>query len=198
LRHMYDLPCNDALNEWKVSLESLAMIYVTADKYQVKSLTENVYHKIRRHVNCQNVTRVEGFLDALEVIITGTTTEDKCVRTTMIIACVKDINKLQKSCGFTALLREHGDIGAEILQHSRLPLMLEGTWYCGDDLAHFEAVPTYRRCNRPFPESYVRSHRHLKTWTCPNCQNEEQAVCMDCGAEDRCSFVKWEWRDESR
>ena len=97
---MYDLPCNDALNEWKVSLESLAMIYVTADKYQVKSLTENVYHKIRRHVNCQNVTRVEGFLDALEVIITGTTTGNKCVRTTMINACVKDINKLQKSCGF--------------------------------------------------------------------------------------------------
>jgi len=195
---MYDLPCDDSLNEWKVSLESLAMIYVTADKYQVKSLTEKVHRKIQRHDNCKSLSETQDFFNALEVIITGTTPEDKHARATMINACVNHITTLQKSPEFSAVLRKHGDIGAEILQHSRLPLMLEGTWYCGDDLPHSEAVPTCRRCNRPFPGSYVRSHRHLKTWTCPKCQNKEQAVCMDCGAEDRCRFVKWEWRDESR
>jgi hypothetical protein len=192
---MYDLPCNDALEEQKVSLESLAMIYVTADKYQVQSLQEKLHHKIQGHRTCKHLTDVEGFLDALEIIITATTLQDKWARATMINACVKHIQTLQQSPDFSALLRRHGDIGAEIIHHDRLPLMLEGSWYCG--IKHSEAVPTCRKCRIAYPESYVRSHRHLKTWKCPNCPNKERPVCFDCGGEGRCSYVKWKWRDES-
>lgn len=192
---MYDLPCSDALNEQDVSLESLATIYVTADKYQVESLKEKVHNKIQRHKTCRNLTNVEDFLDALEVIITGTTLEDKHARTTMISACVKHIKDLKQSPDFSALLRNHGDVGAEIIHHDRLPLMLEGSWYCG--IQHAEAVPTCRKCRESYPESYVRSHRHLKTWKCPNCLNKERPVCMECGGDGRCSYVKWKWHDES-
>lgn len=192
---MYDLPCNDALDEHKVSLDFLAMIYVTADKYQVKSLQEKLHHKIQRHKNCEYLINIEDFLDALEVIITGTTPDDKHARAAMIDSCVKNINLLKQKPGFSALLRDHGDIGAEIIHHNRLPLMLEGSWYCG--IKHAEAVPTCRKCRIAYPESYVRSHRHLKTWKCPNCPNKERPVCFDCGGEGRCSYVKWKWRDES-
>jgi len=191
---MYDLPCDDALNEWKVSLESLAMIYVTADKYQVKSLKEKVHRKIQKHENCKLLSESQDFFDALEVIITGTTPGDEFARATMINACVKHINKLQKSPDFTALPRKHGDIGAEILQHSRLPLALEGTWICGEYRCHPEAVPSCRKCEHDYPHAYVRSHRHLKGWTCPNCLNVGQPVCWECGGKGKCEYVKWEWR----
>lgn len=197
LRHMYDLPCNDALNEWSVSLESLAMIYVTADKYHVVSLKEKVHHKIQKHANCKRLSETQDFLEALAVIITGTTQEDKGARATMINACVKHIEMLQKSSKFSALLRKYGDIGAEILQHDRLPLMLEGTWQCGRVYRHAEAVPSCRKCHDPYSESYVRSHRHLKIWKCPNCQRAEQPVCLECGDEGECMFVNWQWRGES-
>lgn len=196
---MYDLPCNDALDEWLVSLKSLAMIYVTADKYQVMSLKEKVHRKMQGHANCKRLSETQDFLEALEVIITGTTPEDKSARTTMVNACVKHIAMLQKSSRFSALLRKHGDIGAEILQHDRLPLMLEGTWECFEWDEHHddEVVPSCRRCARSYPAAYVRSHRHLKAWTCPNCLKKEQPVCWECESQGICSYVKWEWRGES-
>lgn len=191
---MYDLPCNDALND-QVSLEYLSMIYVTADKYQVESLKEKVSDKIESHKNRQNLTDVEDFLNALEVVTTGTTPEDKNARTAMIDACVKHIDLLRQKPGFSALLREHGDIGAEIIYHDRLASMIEGTWICDDKYEHADAVPTCFRCSRPFPESYVRSHRHLKTWVCPSCDKKDYPVCMVCGGGPKnCRNVKWQWR----
>jgi hypothetical protein len=194
---MYDLPCNNALNIRNASLESLAMTYVTADKYQVVSLKDKVYRKIKWHENYWHLTHVEEFLTALEVIITGTTPDDKIARATMIDACIKHINLLKQKPGFSALLRDHGDIGAEILQHSRLPLMLEGTWKCDGFYRHPEAVPSCRKCDEPYPDAYVRSHRHLKAWTCPNCLSKEQPVCLRCSVDGRGCPVKWQWRDES-
>lgn len=193
---MYDLPCTDALSGY-TSLKSLAMIYVTADKYQVKRLKEKVYRKIQRHENCEYLLNIEDFLDALEVIITGTTPDDKNARATMINCCVNSINLLKRKPGFSALLRDHGDLGAEILHHKRLPLMLEGCWNCGSGTPHAEAVPSCRKCDTPYPESYVRSHRHLKAWKCPSCQNAEQPVCLECGGAGRCKYVKWQWHGSS-
>ena len=192
---MYDLPCNDALNECKVSLESLAMIYVAADKYLVTSLKEKVYRKIQRHRNCQNLTDVEDFVKALEVIITGTTPNDNDARTAMVDACVKHIDLLRQKPGFSAMLRKYGDIGAEIIYHNRLAPMIEGTWFCGVT-EHAEAVPSCSKCSRPFPESYVRGHRHLKTWVCPTCDQRGYPVCEGGFGSGHlgCRNVKWQWR----
>ena len=123
---MYDLPCNDALDEQKVSLKSQAMIDVIADKYQVKTLQEKLHHKIQGYRTCKNSTDVEDFLDVLEVIMTGTARQDKWARATMISICVKHIQVLQRLLDSSASLKKHGDIGAEIIHRDRLPLMLNG------------------------------------------------------------------------
>jgi len=193
---MYDVPYIDELNLCIVSLKTLATIYLTADKYQVESLKKTVHQKIKEHIHLWSLFVPQDFLDAVKVIIIGTSLEDKDARATMINACVNHIQELQKLSGFSALLREHGDIGAEIIHHTRLPLMLEGTWYCGDKIRHPDAVPSCRRCEESFPESYVRSHRHRKAWKCPECRHLEQPVCycLECG--DDCMSVKWQWYEE--
>jgi hypothetical protein len=199
LRHIYDLPYKDAIgpNSYEVTLHSLAMIYVTADKYQVEGLKKKVHREIQGHSNRKLLESPQDFLDALEVVITGTTPEDKHARKTMISACVEHIKDLQKSPDFLALMREHGDIGAEIIQHNHLPTMLEGIWYHGDYCGHPEAVPSCRKCERSYPASYVRSHRHLKAWTCPKCRNKEHPVCIGCGGEGGCrKHIKWLWHDQ--
>jgi hypothetical protein len=176
------------------------MIYVTADKYQVMSLQKMVHHEIRERSEYLD-WEPEDFLEAFEIIIIGTTPGDKLARVTMINACVKHINLLQQKPLFSALLEEHGYIGAIILYHKRLPLMLEGTWYCGES-EHADAVPSCRKCQKSFPASFVRSQRHLKAWECPTCENgrgtkvrKKHPVCLDCRDKSgKHMVVRWEWR----
>lgn len=178
LRYIYDL------GHERVSLKFPPKVYVTADKYLVDSLKEEVHHLTKKHERCVWMLWLsDDFMNALKTIVTSKTPQDKLARATMINACVKHILYLRRQATFTNFLQEHSDVVVEIIAHQNLSPMLEGTWNC-DDLLHAEAVSSYSVCRTAFPKSYVHSHRDKRPWTCPTCKRQGSPTCLVCDPED--------------
>lgn len=62
------------------------------------------------------------------------------LREALVEFAVSHINDLNQLPAFLALLKDHGDFGAEMFAHERLSLNLEGTWLC-DGEEDRRAVP---------------------------------------------------------
>ena len=151
-RYIYDHPYDDLFTETKTVLRSLAKVYVAGEKYQVQGLHENVTKEMGvflHYITSSWLERdskpgnpyIEDFLAAAQIVFAGTTAQDKTGRAALIEFCVKKISKLRKLPAFLDLLREFGDLGAEMFAHENSAWREAGTvmarstsWLCRDVL----------------------------------------------------------------
>lgn len=198
LRYIYDLPYMDLFADENTKLQSLAKLYVVAEKYQLKGLhkdiTKHMYPTLRSRTahGMENLDEAEldDCLAAVKIVSAGTTTQDQMGRESLVTFCVLNIRELKQLPAFSTLMSECSDLGFEILSHEKLPLMLEGTWYCGHD-EHKGAVPQCPDCKRVFSLEYIRMNRSEGIWSCPNCS---LAAIPECLADhDTAKAVRWEW-----
>lgn len=196
LRYIYDLPYDDVIKDEATSMSFLAKVYVAADKYQIESLKIETHYQIRKHKLCKDMTDIDDFLNALETIATGTAPQGDGARKTMINICIKWIAHLRREASFLELCREHDDVGADIIAHDNLGPMTEGMWYC-HGVPHAGAEPRCVLCTEWFSDSYIRSHRHLREWTCNSCEHTSPPLCTRC--EDfsgAYADVEWRWNND--
>ena len=199
-RYIYDHPYDDLFTETKTVLRSLAKVYVAGEKYQVQGLHENVTKEMGvflHYITPSWLGRdskpgnpyIEDFLAAAQIVFAGTTAQDKTGRAALIEFCVKKVSKLRKLPAFLDLLREFGDLGAEMFAHENLSL--EGSWYC-DGQKHVMAVPRCPDCEENFRTSDLRKYRNQELWMCRSCDEMVMPVCLEHDGADR--SVAWKWQ----
>jgi hypothetical protein len=131
LRYMYNIPYDDGFEELR--LKPYAMAYVVADKYQVRGLKLAICDRMKRIAGPSmdlgakdSESSIRDFLDALAVVVTGTTTHDKLARNVMVEACTLNLQFLHRKPALLSLLRTSADLGAEIIGHPDLECGLPG------------------------------------------------------------------------
>lgn len=140
LRHIYDLPYErggrDGGEKWPVDLKDYVTLWATGGKYLMKELQNAVTWEIKRlaryNLNEGVISDVPNLIAALRNIISCTSHEDKA-RKYMVEACIMNLSLLKEDDGFISLLRECGELGAEIIGDKDLDRGLLGSWMCGRD-----------------------------------------------------------------
>jgi len=184
-RYMYDRSYEHLNKHGETEWQFLAEVYVAADKYEIGGLTKNVTKLMKSKILDEGFAQApdEDFLAAVKIVFGGTTSQDKIGRATMVDLCVYCIQDLNKMPEFEVLLSECGELGAKIIGHEKLSLMLEGTWYCGvvedSDEEHKDAVPRCSFCGDEFSTSYILENRHKQAWECPSCDTVAGPICTD-------------------
>lgn len=195
---MHDRSYEHLNKDQDVEWQFLAKVYVAADKYEVGGLTRNVTQRMKTKLFDKGRIRAPAdardFMTAVKVIFDGTTDQDKTGRPAIVdlcVCCIRESNQLPE---FEVLLRECDGLGAKILAHERLGLMLEGSWLCGDE-EHRGAVPRCRYCGDPFAMSFIRESRHNGAWECPSCDREAEPVCIKDHIAVTGEQCDWVWKD---
>jgi hypothetical protein len=196
--YIYDRPYIDHYPQSSEFLRFLAKVYVAGEYYQIQGLHENVT-EVMEHFLWNNTSwclknlfkpSVTDFLGAVQILFAGTTAQDKIGRSELIEFCLVHIRQLKELPAFLELLREFGDIGAEMFARKSLSLLLDGSWLCNDE-EHMHAVPRCPACDEEFPISDLRKNRDKKRWECPNCEEKVRPVCSEHSGADR--KVTWQW-----
>jgi hypothetical protein len=172
-----------------------------AEKYQIQGLHAKITEYMKDMLwnattNSLLVHEEADATDCLGAMKTGfaeTSTQDSTLRAALVEFCALHISDLRQLPAFSALLKEHGDLGAEIFAHDRLSLMLEGSWCC-EGLMDRRAVPRCPGCDTKFPMSKLRENRHQLRWRCYSCGRDVMPVCSE--HSGRPLQVKWEWEWE--
>ena len=116
----------------------------------------------------------------MKLVFDNTTSQDEIGREAIVDLCVCCIRELNALGTFEVLLSECDGLGAAIIAHERLSLMLEGTFMCGHgELEHRGAVPCCSSCGHEYTMLYIRAHRHESFWECPACNNKSMPVCTE-------------------
>jgi hypothetical protein len=177
LRHLYGLPYRADLPEWHDGLSLLphALVYVTAEKCQIKELqitacatmSDIICINSNRKVKIESSLRLvqfPDFLAALRTIITGTPSNDTLGRDLLITYCVgqRRMTQLLKNEQFTAMLAEIPELGTELLAHT----------YAGQDFTE-----DYDPCK---VDADADEEDEFE-W-CEHCQDNRKVVCSGCGS----------------
>lgn len=179
-RYIYDLSYEptDKDSEWQF----LAKVYIAADKYQVEGLATNVTRRMRLTLprDGQLGSLEEDFLVAMKIVFDNTTSRDDIGRAATVDLCVRCISGLKETEEFEMLLSECDGLGAAIIAHENLSLMLEGTWMCGYSYnEHRGAAPLCASFGDEFTASYIRRHRDESDWECIACFHMGRPVCTE-------------------
>jgi hypothetical protein len=195
-RYVYDIPYDDLIDEWVLQFH--AKVYVVAEKYQIQGLHEKATENMKEYLwNATNWSLLvveendaTDFIATVRIILTGTPPQDNMLREALVEFAVSHINDLNQVPAFAALLKDHGDFGAEMFAHERLSLNLEGTWMC-DGEEDRRAVPRCPKCEEAFDLGELRENRCQKHWTCCYCNQRVSPVCArHPGMPQR---VEWNW-----
>ena len=119
LRYIYGLPYTPVASKEMRPLQFHALVSMTAAKYQVHDLQEEVCEHMQCIIDSQTY-RTEDFLEALRAVITDAKMQGSPVRARMISACVAGLRALKTNAGFLSMLREFPDLGIEIIGHQDL------------------------------------------------------------------------------
>lgn len=195
---MYDRSYEHLNKDKGTGWQFLANVYAAADKYEIGGLTRNVIQRMKAKLFDKGHLRAPAdtgdFMAAVKIIFDGTTSQDKIGRAAMVDLCVCCIRELKLLPEFEVLLSECDGLGAKIFAHERLGLMLEGSWYCGDE-EHRGAVPRCIYCGDPFAMSFIRESRHNSAWECPSCVREAEPVCIEDHIAATGEHCEWVWED---
>lgn len=165
-RYIYDLPYEftDKDSEWQF----LAKVYIVADKYEVEGLVRDVTRRMKLKFPSDGylASSEEDFFAVVKLVFDNTVSQDAIGRTAMVDLCVCCIREFKELQEFQTLLSECDGLGAAIIAHEKLSLMLEGTWLCGtDEREHRAAVPRCSSCGEEFTASEIRENsRQLEWW----------------------------------
>lgn len=177
-RYIYDLPYEptDKDSEWQF----LARVYIAADKYEVEGLVKDVTRRMKLKFPRDGylASSEEDFFAAVKLVFDNTISQDATGRTAMVDLCVCCIGEFKGLQEFQTLLSECDGLGAAIIAHEKLSLMLDGTYLCGpDEQEHRAAVPRCSSCGEEFTASEIRRYSRQLEWDCPCCYNASRPVC---------------------
>lgn len=193
LRYMYDLPFHtNGSEKWPTKMSSCTELYVTAGKYLIKELQ----HDVCRHMKNSSCFRpgrkvildVADFVQALRQIMTCTV-GDNCARRSMVSSCTTNLKLLRKEKEFVSLLRDFGDLGADIIEHEELECAILGSWTCSNSCTD-EVEPVCPQCSEPFMTDDAWCRRDDESWWCYMCRKSTHPVCANCDRD-----VSWMQRD---
>lgn len=169
LRFIYDLPYDEDSEDAR--LRPYAMTYVVADEYQVKGLRLATSNKMKHIVDSPTLLEgddseasIHDFLDALTIIVTSTTTQDKHARKVMVEACTLNLQLVNQNPALLSLLRESIDLGGEIISHPDLECGLAGDWVCAGD-CEVKCTVICNGFSEPFGKEFSRRNRDEERWT---------------------------------
>lgn len=194
-RYIYDLDYDTLRKDYTTIWQFLANVYIAADKYQVEGLGRDVTESMKYMLCDENMVDIESsgaedFLAAVRIVFDNTTNQDGIGRPAMVDFCVYCINDLIELPEFKTLLNECENLGASILAHERLSLMLEGDWGCLGRVSHRGVIPRCLFCANVYSPSEIRKHREKSDWVCSNCLEKADPVCTEGHAPTSC---KWFW-----
>ena len=123
LRHVYGLPYPLEIVEWHDGKSFLphALVYTTAEKYQIKKLQTEASQAMSTIVDNKEhdaVGSVESsdLLDALRVLIAGTPVGDTDGREVLLAYCVGVMRRLAQNAEFMAVVADTPALGAELIR----------------------------------------------------------------------------------
>jgi hypothetical protein len=177
LRYVYDLPYDVTFDDQDTQLKPLTMVYVVADKYQVDGLKREVSKRMKSII--ESHLDVRDFVNALRTIATGTTPYDTCARKMMVDVCITNLHHLHRKTEFISRLREHADLGADMIEHQNLPQAFPENWVC-NGTCNGSSVPRCSYCLKPFDEEFALKNRYRETWYCEECGNNFEPICDKC------------------
>lgn len=196
-RYVYDISYDDLIDDWVLQFH--ANVYVVAEKYQVQGLREKATDKMKGMLwNATNWSLLAteendatDFLATVKIVFTQTPTQDNMLRAALVEFSVSHIHDLKQLPAFSALLKEHGDLAAEMFAHERLSFNLEETWLC-DGIEDRRAVPCCPKCEKVVPVSKLREHRSQRLWLCSFCGQTVRPVCRRHSGMPK--QVEWRWQ----
>lgn len=172
LRYIYDMNYDhDGTNWWRDALVPHAEVYATAEKYGMNGLQAEVCQKMEALLVNDNVPLgVRNIADLLETfrIILTRTSSNNWARELMVKTCIVDLVILQKEEGFVSLLKEFGDLGADIIAHKDLECGLLGSFFCSKNCDNNER-PQCAICAGPFDKDIAWAYRYNERWYCGKC-----------------------------
>jgi hypothetical protein len=122
-RHFYGLPYAANLPEWHDGLSLLphVLVYITAGRYQSKTLQVEAYSNMRNIFRLQTDDRSRllessDLLDAVRAMFAGTTSNDKRGRGLSVKYCAYGLSRFAENQGFMTLVEELPELGAELIQ----------------------------------------------------------------------------------
>lgn len=189
LRYIYDLPFFQTPEDKSDRLLPHARVYVVADKYQVSGLKLAVRDNMESIIESHDITC--DFVDALKTIVTGTAPHDNNhAHKLMVDTCAMNLQEIRQNSGFISLLREHADLGVEIIRHQDLECGFPGDWVCsGGVYCSDRCVIVCGMCDRKFGFAFSWKHRDRPNWLCKGCGNKNEPRCESCN-----NVVEWQRR----
>jgi hypothetical protein len=186
LRYLYALPyITVEPDEVKGAfLQPHALVYIVAEKYQIRRLRDEAYTNMENIVDPHNSDdyKIADFSLALQTILSATM-PDSDVRVLMMQACIAMLPKLREDEGFLSLLADLPDLAVDIIEH----IDLAGDWQC-DEGQTCGGLPTCANpvdpkplCSEPFERSFSLKYRGQPKWPCPTCGAVAIPVCSNCG-----------------
>jgi hypothetical protein len=123
LRHLYGLPYPLDIAEWHDGKSFLphALVYRTAEKYQIKKLQTEASQNMSTIVDNKEHDAVDSMessdlLEALRAIIAGTPVGDTGGREVLLVYCVGVMRRLAQNADFMAAVAEIPALGAELIR----------------------------------------------------------------------------------
>lgn len=189
LRYIYDLPHDGHDPEkYRNNLQLNVAVYAIAEKYQIKGLQLEAYDHMQAiiaspgRLDPKN-SSIPNFIIALRKILTCTTKkQDKRCRKLMVDACIKNFPVLRKEAQFLSLIKDFGDLGAEILASENLDILLPGALVCCC-CSSDTSTPICPVCAAAYDEESISRHSDEVEWTCPSCSKVRVPICEDCEDE---------------
>lgn len=186
LRYVYDLPYKTTGNAaWPARLESYAEVYMVAAKYRIRDLQSIVSDDMLWLADNEDtfgvISYVSDFVPTLHKIVSLVPSGDH-VRNLLVKICAVNIKLLRKEPEFLSLLREHGDLGADIIANEDLERGLLGSWMCSIS-CNTGAEPMCPKCNALFKIECAWESRYRERWYCIECDGSILPKCATCDKE---------------
>jgi hypothetical protein len=103
LRYIYGLPYAQAAREEMRPLQHHTLVSITAEKYQVHDLQEEICEDMRSIIDSQTY-RTEDFLGAVRTVLINVKMQGSPIRARMISGCVAGLRGLKTNAGFLSML----------------------------------------------------------------------------------------------
>jgi hypothetical protein len=186
LRHIYELPYDTMLKDQCDRLQPHAMVYVVAEKYQVDGLKRAISQRMNSII--ESHLDIRDFVKAYRTIAESTTRHDAHARKMMVGKCITRLHHLHRDAEFISLLREHADLGVDMIEHQDLPRAFPEERVCAGT-CNDTSMPVCYDCGEFFSDAFASKHRYTETWGCEECEYQAAPVCTKCG-----EYVVWQRR----
>jgi hypothetical protein len=199
LRYLYGVPYagDEPDSHEDSSLRQNALVYVAAEKYQIRQLRDEAYEKMESnmgdlfHRGAPGDDKFADFSDALRTIF-GATMPDSEARGFMVQASIAMLHRLREDDRFLSYLADLPELAMDIVKHNDL----NGNWLCenGGNCGGLPSCPNHGPTfDGPNRRSFSQDCHQQMEWLCVWCGKVAKPICSECGGS-----IKWEYRSVAR